>query len=126
MREAEAEALLALRRPQDARLAFEEVLLADPTSRNALIGRFYALVEEERFFAAFQQVDQIAAKEKPGIREPKQRQMQPNTRWLQAKLLSAQVRSFAEMPGAAWKMMRPLTDHAPANPELRRVLGDIA
>ena len=126
VREAEADALLALRRPRDARHGYEEVLRADPTSRNAQIGRFFALVEEEKFSAAFQQVDQITALEKPGAREPKQRLMQPNDRWLQAKTLSAQVRSFAEMPGAAWKMMLPLAEHAPANAELRRVLGDIA
>ena len=41
-------------------------------------------------------------------------------------MLSAQARSFADMPGAAWKMMLPLAEHAPANAELRRVLGDIA
>ena len=52
--------------------------------------------------------------------------MQPNDKWLEAKVLSAEARSFADMPGAAWKMMLPLAEHAPANVELRRVLGDIA
>ena len=126
VREAEADALLALRRPRDARRGYEEVLRAEPTMREAQIGRFFALIEEEKFSAAFQQIDQIAALEKPGVREPKQRVMQRNDEWLGAKLLSAQARSFADMPGAAWKMMLPLAEHAPANAELRRVLGDIA
>ncbi len=71
VREAEADALLALRRPEDARRGYEEVLRADPTMREAQIGRFFALVEEENFSAAFQQADQIAESEKPGVREPK-------------------------------------------------------
>jgi biofilm PGA synthesis protein PgaA len=88
VREAEADALLGLRRPRDARHGYEEVLRADRTSRNAQIGRFFALVEEEKFSAAFQQVDQIVELEKTGVREPKQRVMQPNSNWLEAKLLN--------------------------------------
>ena len=126
VREAEADALLALRRPRDARHGYEEVLRADPTVREAQIGRFFALVEEEKFSAAFQQADQMVALEKTGVREPKQSAMHPNEQWLEAKVLSAEARSFAEMPGAAWKMLLPLAEQAPANAELRRVLGDIA
>ena len=126
VREAEADALLALRRPQEARLGYEEVLRADPTLREAQIGRFFALVEDEDFSAAFEQVDQIVAMEKPGVREPKQRMIRPNEKWLDAQVLSAEARSFADMPGVAWKMMLPLAEQAPANAELRRILGDIA
>ncbi|HSI14868.1 MAG TPA: poly-beta-1,6 N-acetyl-D-glucosamine export porin PgaA [Chthoniobacter sp.] len=126
VREAEADALLALRRPRDARRGYEEVLRADPTLREAKIGRFFALIEEEKFSAAFQQADQIVALEKPGMREPKQNGLQPNTEWLEAKVLSVQARSFADMPGVAWKMMLPLAEAAPANAGLRKVLGDVA
>ena len=56
----------------EARRGYEEVLRADPTVREAQIGRFFALVEEENLFAAIQQADEIAALEKPGVREPKQ------------------------------------------------------
>jgi len=66
VREAEADALLALRRPRDARHGYEEVLRTDPTLRGAQIGRFFALVEEEEFSAAFQQVDQIGGAGKGG------------------------------------------------------------
>jgi biofilm PGA synthesis protein PgaA len=125
VREAEADALLALRRPDEARRGYEEVLRADPTVREAQIGRFFALVEEEDFSAAFQQADEIVALEKPGVREPKQG-MHQNDKWLEAKVVSAEARSFADMPGAAWEMLLPLAEHAPANVELRRVLGDIA
>ncbi len=126
VREAEADALLASRRPEDAQRGYEEVLRADPTVREAQIGRFFALVEEENLSAALRQADEIVAMEKPGVREPKQAGMHPNDKWLEAKVLSAEARSFADMPGAAWEMLLPLAEHAPANIELRRVLGDIA
>jgi poly-beta-1,6 N-acetyl-D-glucosamine export porin PgaA len=125
VREAEADALLASRRPEEARRGYDEVLRADPTVREAQIGRFFALVEEENFSAAFQQTDDIAAMENPGAREPKQA-VHPNDKWLEAKVLGAEARSFADMPGAAWEMLLSLAEQAPANIELRRVLGDIA
>ncbi len=52
--------------------------------------------------------------------------MQPNDKWLEANVLSAEARWFADMPGDAWEMLLPLAEHAPANVELRRVLSDIA
>ncbi|MFZ1218387.1 MAG: poly-beta-1,6 N-acetyl-D-glucosamine export porin PgaA, partial [Chthoniobacterales bacterium] len=126
VREAEADALLALRRPEEARRGYEEVLRGDPTVREAQIGRFFALVEEENLSAAIDQADEIVGLEKPGVREPKQVGLNPNDKWLEAKVLSAEARSFADMPGAAWNMMLPLAENAPANIELRRVLGDVA
>jgi biofilm PGA synthesis protein PgaA len=126
VREAEADALLALRRPEEAQRGYEEVLRADPTVREAQIGRFFALVEEENLSAAIRQADELVALEKPGVREPKQSGLNPNHQWLEAKVLSAEARSFADMQGAAWAMLLPLAEHAPANVELRRVLGDIA
>lgn len=126
IREAEADALLALRRPKDARRGYEEVLRGDPTMREAQIGRFFSLVEEENFSAAFQQVDQIAKSEQPSVRESNQRVIQPSDKWLEAKVLSSEARLFADMLGDAWEMMLPLAEQAPANVELRRVLGDIA
>ena len=99
VREAEADALLALRRPRDARRGYEEVMRADPTLREAQIGRFFALVEEEKFSAALQQVDQMVALEKTGLREPKQSVMQPNDQWLEAKVLGAEARSIRRHAG---------------------------
>jgi len=124
--EAEADALLALRRPTEARLAYEAVLRTDPQNRNPKIGRFYALIEEENFHEAFRLIDELAASERPGQRQPKQRTTYSNQRWLDGKVLAAQARSFADMPGAAWERIRQLADGAPANAELRTVEGEIA
>jgi biofilm PGA synthesis protein PgaA len=73
VREAEADSLLALRRPGEARDGYEEVLRAEPENRQAHIGRFFALVEEENFHAAFSEIDALAASEKPALRLPEQR-----------------------------------------------------
>ena len=126
VREAEADSLLALRRPREARLGYEDVLRVDPERREAHIGRFFALVEEENFRAAFAEIDALAASEPPGLRQPEQRVTRPNWNWLEGHVLAAEARSFADMPGAAWKRLLPLAEGAPANAELRRVLGDIA
>jgi biofilm PGA synthesis protein PgaA len=126
VREAEADSLLALRRPCEARHAYEDVLHSDPKHREAHIGRFFALVEEEKFADAFHEIDQLAASEKPGTHQPKQRLTYENEKSLEGKILAAQGRYFGAMPMEAWKMLLPLASHAPANAELRTVLGDFA
>ena len=126
VREAEADSLLALRRPREARLGYEDVLRVEPERREAHIGRFFALVEEENFRAAFAEIDALAASEPPGLRLPEQRVTRPNSNWLEGHVLAAEARSFADMPGAAWQRLLPLAEGAPANAELRRVLGDLA
>jgi biofilm PGA synthesis protein PgaA len=124
--EAEADALLALRRPEDARQHYETILRTEPTNRNAHIGRFYCLVEEENFREAFREIDALAATEEPGTKLPNQHAKSPNHEWLEGKLLGAQVRSFADMPAAAWQRFLPLADGAPANAGLRTVEGNFA
>jgi hypothetical protein len=50
----------------------------------------------------------------------------PNSDWLEAQVLAPEARSFADMPSAAWQRLLPLAEGAPANAEVRRVLGDVA
>jgi biofilm PGA synthesis protein PgaA len=126
VREAEADSLLELRRPREARQGYEEVLRADPGNRNAHIGRYYALVEEENFCAAFAEIDALAASETPGLRLPKQRVTSPNPDWLDTEVIAAEARYFAGMPAAAWKRLFPLAQGAPANADVLRVLAEIA
>ncbi|MFL6528752.1 MAG: poly-beta-1,6 N-acetyl-D-glucosamine export porin PgaA [Chthoniobacterales bacterium] len=124
--EAEADALLALRRPKDARKNYEIIILAEPENRNPHIGRFYCLVEEENFREAFREIDVLAASEESGSKLPNQHSKTANYDWLEGKLLAAQARSFADMPAAAWQRLLPLADGAPANAGLRTVEGNFA
>ena len=108
VRQAEADALLALRRPAEALLAYAEVLEADPHNQKALIGRFYAEIETEDFPAAFATIDALA-KDNPSFR-----------------VAAGQVRNYADMNAEAWRRLVPLYLRAPALSYLRGALADVA
>jgi poly-beta-1,6 N-acetyl-D-glucosamine export porin PgaA len=126
VRQAEGDALLALRRPAAARTAYEEVIAADPANRDAIVGRFFAEVEDEDFAAAFATIDALAAKDGPARRLPRDPQPEPNTDWLDAQILAAMARNYADMNAAAWERLLPLADGAPALGYLRANLGAVA
>lgn len=126
VRQAEADALLALRRPREARLAYAEVTAADPDNRDAIIGRFFAEVEDEDFGAAFATVDALAAREGPARRLPRDPEPEPNADWLDAQILAAMARNYADMNAESWQRLYPLAAAAPAIGYLRSNLGNVA
>jgi poly-beta-1,6 N-acetyl-D-glucosamine export porin PgaA len=126
VRQAEADALLALRRPAEARRAYEEVVAADPRNRDARVGRFFAEVEDEDFDAAFATIDGLAAEGTPGKRQPRETTPEPDADWLDAQILSAMARNYADMNAAAWEQLEPLAAGAPAVGYLRSNVGAVA
>ena len=126
VRQAEADALLGLRRPHEARAIYAEVLAADPHNQLAIGGRFYAEVEDEDFNAAFETADQLLASSQPSRRYGIARSVEPNPDWLDAQVRAGLVRSYAEMPEAAWERLSPLAEAAPALSYLRSALGAVA
>jgi biofilm PGA synthesis protein PgaA len=125
-RQAEADALLALRRPAEALVAYNEVLAADPDNRSARVGRFFSEVEVEDFAAAFATIDAMAAAERPFRRTGIDTQDQPNSDWLDATILAGNARSYADMQAEAWARLKPLADGAPALSYLRSSLAAVA
>jgi biofilm PGA synthesis protein PgaA len=125
-RQAEADALLALRRPAAARAAYNDVLAADPDNRSARIGRFFAEVEVEDFTAAFATIDAMAGAERPFRRTGVDTQDRPNIDWLDATVLAGNARSYADMQAEAWARLAPLADGAPALAHLRSSLAAVA
>jgi biofilm PGA synthesis protein PgaA len=125
-RQAEADALLALRRPAEARAAYDEVLAADPGNRSARVGRFFAEVEVEDFDAAFATIDRMAATERPFRRTGVDTQDRPNPDWLDPTILAANARSYADLQAQAWDRLKPLADGAPALSYLRSSLAAVA
>lgn len=139
---AEADSLLALRRPHEARLAYQETLTtyaksfpsgilpqgpnADPAFRKAREGRFYAEVEDEDFTAAFATADALASEGKPALYVGKDSIPQPNMDWLDGKIVAAQARSYADMHADAWERLEPLAAGAPALAYLRSAQSAIA
>ena len=124
VRMAEAGALLGLRRPEEALAAYREVLQQTPDDLDARWGMFYAQVETNDWQAAYQTVDAISPE--PGLRIGQVTQAQGNPDWLYARIVGAQVRSWADEPALAWDRLNALADKAPAHAPLRAALASVA
>ncbi|MBO9716789.1 MAG: poly-beta-1,6 N-acetyl-D-glucosamine export porin PgaA [Pseudoxanthomonas sp.] len=126
VRQAQADALLALRRPEDARVAYDEVLVADPGNREARTGLFYAQVEAEDFDAALAAADALATELQPARRMGISSRPTPDPDWLDAQLLWSQSRRYGDMPDDAWRRVHPLAQQGPAATYLRLEQGEVA
>ncbi|MDM0073716.1 poly-beta-1,6 N-acetyl-D-glucosamine export porin PgaA [Variovorax sp. J2P1-59] len=134
--QAEADALLALRRPADARRVYQQALERmtpaeredkDGPWRSLMAGRAYAEEESEDFDAAFATVDALVAAAGPPWRRAGELQTpEENEAWLDARALDAAMHSYAGMSAAAWERIVPLKEGAPALPWLRAQAADIA
>lgn len=117
-REALADALLYMRRPQEARTEYEAVLQAEPGNRNAAIGRFYAAVEMEDFATAYAQADALLVKEPVWQRYRDDPGRYPNDDYVDALIRAALARFYGSQPDEAWKRLAPEREAAPANPSI--------
>ncbi|MFE0500294.1 poly-beta-1,6 N-acetyl-D-glucosamine export porin PgaA [Lysobacter soli] len=126
VRQAQADALLALRRPEDALVAYGDVLAQDATNREARIGLFYAQIESEDFDAAFATVDALAAASTPTRRQGISPRKKPDPDWLDTQILWSQSRRYGDMPDEAWRVLHPIAQQAPAAPYLRLEQGEVA
>lgn len=124
-RQAQADALLATRQTARALRAYERVLEAQPDNRNARVGLFFAQLEREDFTAAFATVDAMAA-QGAAWRRTEARGMEANSDWLDAQVLAAQARRYADMPGEAWRRIDALARAAPGAAWLRAERGEAA
>jgi biofilm PGA synthesis protein PgaA len=124
--EAYADALLYMRRPGEARDAYERVLAQDPKSVQARYGKFYASVELEDFTTAYATVDALVA-EQPiwrGYKDDPTRY--PNADRAYAEVTAAQARLYGNQLGDAWARITKYTEAAPAEPNGRLALYQIA
>ena len=126
VREAEADALLALRHPGEARAAYEEVLAGEPQSRPARVGLFFALLEEERVGEALALADAMAAEGGPKTWRGISPVPAANWDWLDAQALAANARYYVGEYREAWRRLQPLVDGAPAMSFLRLAKAQIA
>lgn len=126
VRQAEADALLSLRRPAEARVAYAEVLAQDPTNRDALVGRLYAELEDEDMNAVLATADQMQSSGQASRRFGKAATVEADPDWLDAQIVAAQVQGYVDLPAQAWDRLLPLAQGAPALPYLRAALGGVA
>jgi biofilm PGA synthesis protein PgaA len=126
VREAEADALLALRRPGDARTAYQDVVAAEPLSRSARVGVFFALLEGEHVNEALTLADAMAAEGGPKVWRGVSPLPSASWDWLDAQALAANARYYVGQYREAWRRLQPLVDGAPALSFLRLAKAEIA
>jgi len=129
VRLAEASALLALRRPTEARDTYASLLLEPldaESRRDAGMGLFFAQSDGGEFEAAIVTADAMAGRDGPKRWLGSDPNPLPNTDWLDAQARSAMARSYAEMPAEAWARLQPLSDGAPALAWLRSSRASVA
>ena len=124
VRMAEGAALMGLRRPAAALEAYRLVLRESPDDLEARWGLFYAQVDTNDWAGAYQTVDAIAPD--PVLRVGDTGQPQGNPDWLYARIVGAQVRSWAEEHAEAWQRLVVLADRAPGHAPLRAALAAVA
>lgn len=118
-REAVGDALLYLRRPEDALVEYEAVLAESPREPNARYGRFYALVEMEALTRAREAADAILADTAIWQRFGDEPARYPNVDYPYAALRAAQVRLWSNQVADGYERLVPLATAAPANQALR-------
>jgi biofilm PGA synthesis protein PgaA len=121
-----ADALLYLRQPAAAREAYERVLAQSPKDVQARYGKFYASVELEDFATAYATIDALVGDEPiwRGYKDDPSRYNNPERAY--AQVTAAQARLYGNQLGEAWERITKFSDAAPANPNGRLALYQIA
>jgi biofilm PGA synthesis protein PgaA len=124
--EAYADALLYLRRPEDARAAYARVLAANPKDVKARYGTFYAAVELEDFDTAYAVIDALVDDEPIWRTNQNDPTRHGNPDRAYAEVTAANARFYGNQLGEAWARITRIADAAPANTSARMALYHIA
>ena len=120
----QGDALLASRRPEQAREVFERVLTEQPNNRLAQQGLLGTLIVLNEWQAAYALADRIEPN--PRLQLPKSPVPYGNSAWLDARIQAALVRLWADQDRQAWELIEPLVSQAPAEPYLQIATAAIA
>ena len=124
--QAYGDALLYLRRPEEAREAFARVVAQSPKDIQARYGQFYAAVELEDFTAAYATIDALVGDE-PIYRYYKESPARyDNQERTYAEITAAQARFYGNQLSEAWERITRISEAAPANPTARMAVYQIA
>jgi biofilm PGA synthesis protein PgaA len=124
--QAYGDALLDLQRPEEARKAYERILAQSPNDVAARYGKFYASVDLNDFTTAYATIDALVADEpvQRGYKDDPTRYGNPDRAY--AEVTAIQVRAWGNQLGEAWARITKFSDAAPANPQGRLALYQIA
>jgi biofilm PGA synthesis protein PgaA len=120
------DALLYLRRPEEARDAYRRALAAAPKDIDARYGLFYAAAELEDFDTAYATIDALAA-DLPvwlSFKDDPVRHADPARAY--AEVTAANARYYGDDLAGAWDRLTGITEAAPANPWARLALYQVA
>jgi biofilm PGA synthesis protein PgaA len=125
--QAYGDALLYMRRRQEARAAYDRILASDPHNVPARYGQFFVAVELEDFPTAYAAVDLLLSREEPVWR----RFVDDATRYANlerttAEIAAADARLYGNQLGEAWDRISVLARAAPANGQIRVSAAQIA
>jgi tetratricopeptide (TPR) repeat protein len=120
----QGDALLATRQPEQAQAVFEAVLAEQPKNQQAQQGLLGALIALGDWSAAYALVDSFEPQQT--LRLPRSPVPYANDAWLDARIQSVLVRSWAGQNEHAWQMMHPWLAGAPAEPDLQIAAATVA
>src|SRR3954451_4908730 len=120
--EAYADALLYLRRPEEARVAYERVLAASPKDVNARYGLFYSSDEAEDFTTAYAAIDGLVNDEPIWRSYSGDPTRHANVDRGYAEVTAAQGRFYGNELAESWSRITRIADAAPANAYARLTL----
>ena len=120
----QGQVFLVLREPEQARAVFEAVLAEQPNNRQAQQGLLGTYIELGDWADAYRLVDELEPQ--PALRLPRSPVPYANSAWLDARLASILVRSWAGQNEVAWSMLDPLLVGAPAEPEVQITAATLA
>ncbi len=124
--QAYADALLSLRRPREARAAYERVLAATPKDVAARYGVFYAATELEDYSAAYATIDALVDDEPVWRTYKDDPTRYDNADRQYAEVTAAQARFYGNQLGEAWARITKIADAAPADANARLAQYQIA
>ena len=117
-------ALLALREPEQAKAVFEAMLAEQPNNQQAQQGLLGTLTVLGDWTKAYALVDGLEPQQT--LRLSRSPVPYANEAWLDARLQSILVRSWAGQNDEAWSMMTPLLAGAPAEPDVQITVATLA
>ena len=124
--QAYADALLHLRRPEEARDAYKRVLAQAPKDVQARTGLFYASAELEDFTTAYAVIDSLVDDVPIWRFNRNDPTRHPNPARGHVETMAAMARFYGNQLGEAWDRLVRLSDAAPANTSLRLAVYGVA
>jgi biofilm PGA synthesis protein PgaA len=124
--EAYADALLYLRRPEEARDAYLRVLAQSPKDLPSRYGLFYSSVEAEDFATAYAAIDGLVEDEPVWRTYSGDPTRYANVDHSYAEVAAARARLFGNQLADAWTRITGITDVAVANADARLAGYEIA